>query len=155
MEDTEFHFSWTDHRASNDQQSSCSAKSAKRHQDEWIKWQRHGHAFSSWDGDFEGWYQSESEPQASYTFRQARASKSQHKARQQSSLGSLAQRSTEQHQCMRVLGVSVLEPSLLKQAFLECAKKWHPDRHADDAKAVAESKFKEAQTAYQYLLTCL
>lgn len=56
---------------------------------------------------------------------------------------------------MRLLGVSVLEPSLLKQAFLECAKRWHPDKHADDAKAAAEIKFKEAQSAYQYLLTCL
>lgn len=56
---------------------------------------------------------------------------------------------------MHVLGMSVLDPSLLKQAFLECAKRWHPDRHADDAKALAESKFKEAQTAYQYLLNCL
>ena len=59
---------------------------------------------------------------------------------------------------MQILGLSsssVLDAGLIKTAFLECAKKWHPDRHSDEAKPAAESKFKEAQTAYQHLLTCL
>ena len=57
---------------------------------------------------------------------------------------------------MQILGLpetAVLEAGLVKTAFLECAKKWHPDRHTDESKPAAEDKFKEAQTAYQHLLT--
>lgn len=64
----------------------------------------------------------------------------------------------QQQHCMKILGLSsasVLNANAIRTAFLECAKKWHPDRHSDDAKSDAESKFKEAQTAYQHLLTCL
>ena len=59
---------------------------------------------------------------------------------------------------MQILGLSPtvnLDASVLRTAFLECAKQWHPDRHSDDAKLDAESRFKDAQTAYQHLLTCL
>ena len=59
---------------------------------------------------------------------------------------------------MQILGLSPtvnLDASMLRTAFLECAKQWHPDRHSDDAKLDAESRFKDAQTAYQHLLTCL
>lgn len=59
---------------------------------------------------------------------------------------------------MQILGLSPsvsLDASVIRAAFLECAKQWHPDRHSDDAKLDAESKFKDAQTAYQHLLTCL
>ena len=64
----------------------------------------------------------------------------------------------QQQHCMQILGLSPtvsLDASNIRTAFLECAKRWHPDRHSDDAKLDAESKFKDAQTAYQHLLTCL
>ena len=64
----------------------------------------------------------------------------------------------QQQHCMQILGLSPtmsLDASAIRTAFLECAKRWHPDRHTDDAKLDAEGKFKDAQTAYQHLLTCL
>ena len=64
----------------------------------------------------------------------------------------------QQQRCMQVLGIastSALDSGLVKSAFLACAKKWHPDRHRDETKPAAEIKFKEAQTAYQHLLTYL
>lgn len=64
----------------------------------------------------------------------------------------------QQQHCMQVLGLAPtvsLDASVIRTAFLECAKRWHPDRHSDDGKLDAESKFKDAQTAYQHLLTCL
>ena len=64
----------------------------------------------------------------------------------------------QQQHCMQILGLSptaALDSNMVRTAFLESAKRWHPDRHADDAKSDAESKFKEAQTAYQHLLTCV
>lgn len=64
----------------------------------------------------------------------------------------------QQQLCMHILGLSpasVLDATVIRTAFLECAKRWHPDRHTDHTKSDAESKFKEVQTAYQHLLTCL
>lgn len=66
--------------------------------------------------------------------------------------------SVQEQRCMQILGLSStsgLNASLIRAAFLECAKKWHPDRHSDETKPTAENKFKEAQTAYQHLLTCV
>ena len=148
-------FKSTQH-AANDKQASRAAKAEKREQQAWADWQQWtftSHMGThSFEDDYEGWYHTDSNSRIHQ--QQARGGRQQQKAQQQSHQTSSAHQSSQLHKCMRVLGVSVLEPALLKQAFLECAKKWHPDRHADDAKAVAETKFKEAQTAYQYLLTC-
>ena len=81
------------------------------------------------------------------------------RSNQQNQQSAAGRKVLEQQQlCMHTLGLpstSVLDARLLKIAFLECAKKWHPDRHSDEAKPAAESKFKAAHTAYQHLLTCL
>ena len=147
---------FTYQRATNDKQASQSAKAEKRQQQAWADWQQWtftSHMGThSFEDDYEGWYYTDSNSRTNQ--QQAKGGRQQEKTQQQSHQTSF-QQSSQMHQCMRVLGVSVLEPALLKQAFLECAKKWHPDRHADEAKAAAETKFKEAQTAYQYLQTCV
>ena len=84
-----------------------------------------------------------------------RSSSSQKQHRQDA--GRKVYQAQQQH-CMQILGLAPtvsLDASIIRTAFLECAKRWHPDRHSDDAKLDAESKFKDAQTAYQHLLTCL
>ena len=85
----------------------------------------------------------------------ARSSSSQKRHRQDA--GRKVYQAQQQH-CMQVLGLAPtvsLDASVIRTAFLECAKRWHPDRHSDEAKLDAESKFKDAQTAYQHLLSCL
>ncbi|KAL8456365.1 hypothetical protein ACS0TY_034541 [Phlomoides rotata] len=52
------------------------------------------------------------------------------------------------------LGLSSSGPLNLedvKNAYRECALKWHPDRHQGSSKAVAEEKFKVCSAAYQSL----
>ena len=55
---------------------------------------------------------------------------------------------------MRVLGIETgqgLTAARLRDAFRACALAWHPDRHAGPQKQAAETRFKEAQTAYSTL----
>ena len=42
-------------------------------------------------------------------------------------------------------------PEALKTALREQALKWHPDRHDDEKKPIAEAKFKRVYDAYEYL----
>ncbi|KAJ9184683.1 hypothetical protein P3X46_004386 [Hevea brasiliensis] len=52
------------------------------------------------------------------------------------------------------LGLSASGPLKLediKNAYRECALKWHPDRHQGSSKAIAEEKFKHCSAAYQSL----
>ena len=127
----------------------------RKHQEGWGPWQSHTFTFRSWDADYEGWYNVDGDGYSHKSNRQSQAGRQQRQRAGQTSNASGAAHQSTVCGCMQTLGLTVLEASSLKQAFLECAKKWHPDRHADDAKAHAEIKFKEAQTAYQHLLTCL
>ncbi|KAG0457507.1 hypothetical protein HPP92_022664 [Vanilla planifolia] len=52
------------------------------------------------------------------------------------------------------LGLSASGPLKLeeiKRAYRECAFRWHPDRHRDASKALAEEKFKHCSAAYKSL----
>ena len=42
-------------------------------------------------------------------------------------------------------------PEALKTALREQALKWHPDRHDDEKKPIAEARFKRVYDAYEYL----
>lgn len=134
--------------------ASPEGRNQQRHQEGWGPWQSQTFTFWSWEADHEGWYNVDGNGHSRKSNRSQAGRQQKQKAGQTSNASGTAQQSAVR-ECMQTLGLAVLEASALKQAFLECAKKWHPDRHADDAKAHAETKFKEAQTAYQHLLTCL
>lgn len=54
----------------------------------------------------------------------------------------------------RVLGVSSnISDEELKEAYRAAALKWHPDRHGGAAREDAEFKFREAQAAYDDLVS--
>ena len=59
---------------------------------------------------------------------------------------------------LNVLGLpaaTALESPALRQAYLQSAREWHPDRHAGPGKSAAEEKFKGIQHAYHTLCTYL
>ncbi|KAL0056267.1 hypothetical protein WJX82_009413 [Trebouxia sp. C0006] len=127
-------------------------------------WQQPNFDHSNW-GDHETWHhftgfqQSSSRSWQESFGRSAKSERSgQHSRsdRQQKHNAGRQIFAVQQQRCMQILGLpetAVLDAGVVKTAFLECAKKWHPDRHTDESKLAAEDKFKEAQTAYQHLLT--
>lgn len=56
---------------------------------------------------------------------------------------------------LELTSAASLDAKTLRAAFLRAAKQWHPDRHAPEARAQAEARFKEAQAAYDYLLAAV
>ena len=135
---------WQYNRSAQDQ-STCNTDKGQQEQSRWSNsWQHFGSSkhSSSWQDYFT-------------STGKARSSSSQRQHRRDAG-GTLYQ--AQQQHCMHILGLSPtvsLDASVIRTAFLDCAKRWHPDRHSDSAKLDAERKFKDAQTAYQHLLTCL
>ena len=148
---TKQHQSANSYTASHAGQKSRNARQADKQyekQSSNFDWQQfdtfHSNMFRSWEFKFRAAFTDQSQGSRSEKQKERRSKHDLHQAQQQ--------------QCMQTLGLprtSVLDAAILRSAFHDCAKKWHPDRHVDSAKRAAESKFKEAQAAYQHLLTCL
>ncbi|KAL1206913.1 hypothetical protein V5N11_001926 [Cardamine amara subsp. amara] len=99
---------------------------------------------SSWRSKYsfyEGEEEEEKEEEDGYSSRNSR--------------GSVSESIQFQASHRQTLGLSPWGPLKLedvKHAYRTCALKWHPDRHDESTKAVAEAKFKLCSVAYQSLI---